>query len=138
MTACFDRRRVSLYAVENKDLGAVKIGFSKSPRARLTSLDGASPSPLGPLRVRGGSRWDERAAHLIFRKNHIRGEWYAASAELMRVIRANFRVLEPRRPRDTQHPFRGGRLPTWIADHAKRTDDLQMQPSIELGDVTIT
>ena len=66
--------------------GPVKIGCTKMPKVRLSTLDTWSPFPLEiAVEVSGG--FDiERRFHNLFSHLHQRKEWFHAAPELTKAI----------------------------------------------------
>lgn len=54
----------------------IKIGVSRAPAERLSSLLTASPVDLKLLLVTLGGRSEERALHVRFASARVRGEWF--------------------------------------------------------------
>lgn len=67
---------VYLYAIECKELRAVKIGISENVQSRLTTLQIGNPAPLVLLWQIPGSEQLENYLHKLFRNARIRGEWF--------------------------------------------------------------
>jgi hypothetical protein len=76
-----------LYAIMNHDAGAVKIGFSANPEARLKTLQTGSPHPLELLGKWPGGESDEAAVHDALAPHRLEGEWFQDSPEVMHVVR---------------------------------------------------
>lgn len=72
------------------DMGAkrVKIGVAKDVRARLAQLQAANASELKFLGCLAGAQGLERELHGWLHADRTRGEWFAPSADLMRLIYA--------------------------------------------------
>lgn len=68
-------------------LGNVKIGKSRSPRRRLSSLRSASAQPLNLIGVIHGYSLVEEAVHAILKSAHVQGEWFR-DCELLRNFMA--------------------------------------------------
>jgi hypothetical protein len=65
---------------------AVKIGFSKKPRDRISDVRVGMAGQPEAILVVPGTRADERALHVelaVFRKS---GEWFVAAPEVMRLV----------------------------------------------------
>jgi hypothetical protein len=77
----------SLYVITAHASGAVKVGFSKSPSWRATTIQTGIPDTVSVSRVwrlgRENALRLEREFHRIMRQTnlHISGEWYAMDAE---------------------------------------------------------
>lgn len=71
------RSNGSVYCVLDVDNLIVKIGWSMAPAQRLASLQTAHGGRLVLLaQVRGRSQEQERVLHILFKKSHVRGEWF--------------------------------------------------------------
>jgi len=75
----------SVYFVADED-GYIKIGLAGSVSARLQSLQTASRQQLRLVATMPGGRADERALHLRFGADHVRGEWFKPSDDLLDFI----------------------------------------------------
>lgn len=76
-----------VYFVENFFDGAVKIGFSqKHPADRVPNLRTASHHRLGLMGYIRGTIKDEGRLHNKFKKDRIRGEWFAPSFRLVKFL----------------------------------------------------
>ena len=71
-----------VYYIQNEDSGAVKIGISKNPEARLKQLQTGCDGKLKLLGYRlAENRFsDEALEHKKHKDNHIHGEWFNACA----------------------------------------------------------
>ena len=63
-----------IYFISNKK--QVKIGFSNNPQERLCELQTANPLKLKLIGTLNGSYPTESELHKVFKKFHIRGEWF--------------------------------------------------------------
>lgn len=72
----------ALYFIQDVGSGAIKIGISSSPRARLSQLQASRPGTLRLLAAIPGDRTAERELHAEFAHLRIRGEWFRAAPEL--------------------------------------------------------
>lgn len=68
------------------DNGPVKIGRAKCSKARLNSLQTASPYKLKVLVVMNGGAIRERAFHLQFRSSKLQGEWFERTADVQAFL----------------------------------------------------
>lgn len=73
------------FAVRHADK-AIKIGFSKNPQERVKSFSAGS-GPCTLVAEKRGSISDETALHRHFKDSRIGGEWFAATPELLDLIR---------------------------------------------------
>lgn len=65
-----------VYFVEAKNLGLVKIGFSKDPSKRLKDLQTGSPDELEGLFTFPGTKQKEKELHRKLHRFRVRGEWF--------------------------------------------------------------
>lgn len=79
--------RFVYFAQCGKD-GPIKIGVSGHPLARVADIQGGNPETVTLLATIVGSALDERRIHRQFESTRIRGEWFAASPELIAFIAA--------------------------------------------------
>lgn len=73
-----------VYFIQDTGSGAIKIGVSRNPAARLADLQTAHHSELRLLGVMDGMEQQERQLHQQF--SCIRGEWFVPSQELLAFI----------------------------------------------------
>lgn len=71
--------------------GPIKIGFSKSFKQRIASIEASTFEPIRILAVVNGGINRERALHRRFRADRIKSEWFRPSTALMAYIE----TLEP-------------------------------------------
>lgn len=76
-----------VYFLRCGDRGPIKIGFAADPEARCASHQVSNPHPLVLLGAYPGTMADERALHLHFRADRVRGEWFRSSRGLQREIK---------------------------------------------------
>lgn len=89
---CLDRFKInpelstsgSVYLVHAKKAEAVKIGFSESPRARISDIQTACPEILDVLAVIPGGALAERKLHVRYDYLRLHGEWFRAAPELLK------------------------------------------------------
>jgi hypothetical protein len=77
----------------------IKIGFTRSIRQRLKSLQAASPVPLKVICVVKGGKLREAAFHETFAHLRVHGEWFRSTRELREYIE----VLKTRRSETVDH-----------------------------------
>ena len=88
------RRRIvaprcsGIYFIESRSEQVIKIGFATNIHERVRDHQTSNPSPLLFLGFVPGDRREERALHLRFAADRVRGEWFAPSHELRSFIRA--------------------------------------------------
>lgn len=75
-----------VYFIGNSN-GQVKIGYSKDPPSRISTLQTASPHPLKLLAVRPGGLDVETGLHRKFADCRLEGEWFQLTRELQIEIR---------------------------------------------------
>jgi hypothetical protein len=79
-----------IYFIRAGEAGAIKIGYTKSDaNRRLYELQTSHPEPLRILGIMGGDCEAERSLHRRFAKDHLRGEWFNPSPELLNFIESN-------------------------------------------------
>ena len=78
---------MSVYFIQARNGGPVKIGYSGNPKKRLYDLSVASFEPLRLVAVVPGDRRDEREVHEQLDHLRIRGEWFRPSEEMREVVR---------------------------------------------------
>ena len=74
-----------VYFIQSAD-GPIKIGSASDVNARLGSLQTGSPEKLTLLGAIEGGEARERELHQQFAATRLRGEWFAPSAALLRLI----------------------------------------------------
>jgi hypothetical protein len=83
---------VFVYFIQRGEDGPVKIGFSKNPRGRLSSLQCGIPERLTLLGVIPGGKEREQELHREFGKARINGEWFYPIAPLVDFIKTKARM----------------------------------------------
>lgn len=76
----------SVYFIQARTLGLIKIGYSSDVKKRIETLQTGCPDEIDLLRTIPGSVELERAIHGRFAASRVRGEWFTPSAELMQFI----------------------------------------------------
>lgn len=76
-----------LYMIQCKTTGAVKVGRSNDPSARLAQLQTGCPTELHIWWQIQGGAFLERLFHELFADEKIRGEWYPKDSTAERTIR---------------------------------------------------
>ena len=71
-----------VYFIAARELGMVKIGFSRDPVARLKQMQTGNSALLTIETVINGNMREERAIHRLFLRHRIRGEWFALVSEI--------------------------------------------------------
>src|SRR5262245_24163164 len=77
-----------IYFIHNVRSAAVKVGCSDDPKSRLAQLQTGCPDLLELLGCIPGDERTETALHRVFRRYHLRGEWFRADAALLILIRS--------------------------------------------------
>lgn len=73
--------------------GFYKIGWTMSPRIRLSAIQVGSPLPVTLVGVIEGSIMNEAEWHEAFSDKRVRGEWFALTDEdVSRVLHDSFGV----------------------------------------------
>jgi hypothetical protein len=73
-----------VYAIESGD--AVKIGWARDPRKRLSELNVGSPTEHKLLGFIEGTQARERELHSEFRHHRIRGEWFRKAGPVLEFV----------------------------------------------------
>lgn len=80
------RQAISWVYFASDKTGLVKIGFSTSPRGRLSALRGANPRITGFVRMIDGGAPTERWLHKRFAAQRVAGEWFKFHPDMLTVI----------------------------------------------------
>lgn len=80
---------MSVYFVTCREAGAVKIGFSVEPRARLPEIQWGCPLPLTLEAIVLGDHQEEKRFHRWFADERITGEWFRLTEMLELIIKSN-------------------------------------------------
>lgn len=81
-----------IYFIQASSTPYVKIGFTKDVEKRRRNLQSENPHELKILGVCDGDRSVERHYHSVFKKLHIRGEWFQIGPELQKFLENRFGV----------------------------------------------
>lgn len=73
---------MSVYFITAREVGRVKIGFSRNPQSRLVAVQTHSPVELKLERVADGCEAEERTLHERFGTHRVRGEWFTLAPEI--------------------------------------------------------
>lgn len=77
----------NLYYFRCLDCGLIKIGFSRDYRLRRVELERRSGHKrLEVLGVEAGDQWCEAQTHALLCRDHVGGEWYRPSDDVMAHI----------------------------------------------------
>lgn len=102
-----------VYALQEGLDGPIKIGRGRgNPLRRLDSCQTGNPQTLVlrgwlPRLSASEAEHQERTAHRKFARQHVRGEWFSPSPEVLAWVRGLERA--PRRKRRPRRPFLGVR-----------------------------
>lgn len=76
-----------VYFIQEGEDGPIKIGWAKDPRRRLASMQSGNPRRLHLLgAIKTKRRLLERELHDRFIEDHLTGEWFSPSSELLALI----------------------------------------------------
>ena len=79
--------------VKHPITGHIKIGFTTSPKERISQLQVNCPERLIIIHIGKGTHKQEAELHRKFKKQNISGEWFEDTEELrqevMKVINEN-------------------------------------------------
>ena len=81
-----------VYFIQRGGDGPVKIGFSKNPKGRLSSLQTGIPERLHLLGIVDGGKAEEQRLHRYFAAYGIQGEWFKPAPDLMAYIQTHARA----------------------------------------------
>ena len=76
----------SVYFILSESTGLIKIGFSKSPLARLRLFQAGSGDRITLLASEPGAGLREGVLHRRFKKSRAHGEWFRPSKDLIAYI----------------------------------------------------
>jgi hypothetical protein len=79
-------KQTRVYFIQEGERGPIKIGLAMEPLKRLATLQTGHPRPLRLLRAVAGTARHERDVHMMFFKEHLRGEWFKPSKRLISYI----------------------------------------------------
>ena len=83
MDHAFDTSDSVVYCIASEEIGAIKIGISSAPGARLKALQTASFATLSITCLLRGGKSLEGKLHKFFRRHcENRGEWFKRNAVL--------------------------------------------------------
>ena len=77
-----------VYFVQAEEGGLIKIGITKNPHMRLSTMQTNCPVLLQTLRVIPAHTPVEKTLHRLFRNQRVRGEWFRPESSLVELIRA--------------------------------------------------
>lgn len=101
-----------VYFLHAASAGAVKIGYTSHPRARLSSIRGSSAETLDLLlALPCSSMKAESVLHKSFASDRMRGEWFLYTTRLRHFVRAASRLFSrPWWVAPVPRKVRGGRM----------------------------
>lgn len=74
---------MTIYLVQAGDNGLIKIGYALNPELRLAKLQSDCPFPARIIALIPGDRSNEEQLHRRFRRDRIRGEWFAPTEAIL-------------------------------------------------------
>lgn len=77
-----------IYFLQKGEDGPIKIGRSRNPERRCTNLQVYNPDPLHLIKAAPATAELEQELHKKFCANHVRGEWFTPTPELLSYIAA--------------------------------------------------
>lgn len=75
-----------VYFIEARESGAIKIGSTSNPTARLSALQTGSPVRLRLIGYTEGGEPEERRLHRLFEDSRSHGEWFKPTIDLLDYI----------------------------------------------------
>lgn len=75
-----------VYFILDRDLGVVKVGYSKDPDKRLLSLQTGNSSELELVHRISGTKRDEAVYHAEFAHLRLHGEWFRCEENLAELL----------------------------------------------------
>lgn len=79
---------MAIYFIQAGDGGAIKIGFSADPEKRLVKVQSDNAADCRLLGILPGGEAEEMALHARLAAARIRGEWFAATPEVLAEVPA--------------------------------------------------
>lgn len=79
-------RQRYVYALQAVNGGAIKIGCSQNPTARLSQLQGSTPTTLQLLATMAGDYTTEKGFHDRLAAHRVKGEWFNPTPEVLAVV----------------------------------------------------
>lgn len=88
-----------VYFLQAGDGGPIKIGFTKGePKARIKSLQTASPLKLILIGVANGSSVEEKLLHYHLRSYRVAGEWFRPTSQVTEAMILAMNGEFPKKP----------------------------------------
>jgi DNA-binding XRE family transcriptional regulator len=72
-----------VYLIRAGEHGPVKIGFSEDVEFRMVKMQADNHERLVLLRIFEGGSLDEASLHVRFADNHLHGEWFSFTAQML-------------------------------------------------------
>lgn len=125
-----------VYFIAAPEAEAIKVGITRQLDRRFSTLQMACPFSLVLLGVVPGNGVHERRIQLLFRREHMRGEWFRDGGQLRSFIDAVLKLPEAKR---TEYVEREPSIPHDIArpeeeEEARRyVDNLLVELAAEIG-----
>jgi hypothetical protein len=82
----FGKHLSRVYFIGRGEDGPIKVGVAHDPAMRMINLQIGSPEELYLLASMRGDRDVERMLHAVFSMDHIRGEWFRRSPQIVEFI----------------------------------------------------
>lgn len=77
---------MAVYFIKAGENPTVKIGIAKNIWTRLSGIQTHNHEPVTLLALIDGGKEIEKELHRLFKKDHIRGEWFRLSPEVLRYV----------------------------------------------------
>ena len=85
-----DKRRTFIYLMKDEINDSFKIGMSKNPKTRESTLQSEKPY-IKMINYWEGEVGDEKSLHKKFKNQRIRGEWFILSEKDLLFVESYFR-----------------------------------------------
>jgi hypothetical protein len=92
-----------IYFILDTVVRAIKIGYSKKPKNRLSGLQTANPNRLDLLGIIPGTEREETQLHLRFADYRLQGEWFKGDD----ILEAVLELIAANRPAKTVRTVQG-------------------------------
>ena len=110
-----------IYVAKAND--AVKIGYSRNPLIRISSLQTSSPYEIDVLLVIDGSIFDEHSLHKRFSHLRMAGEWFKFNGEIRDFIAEHWHTNKKYECGFEEHAFEGNSQLKFIRNMEKKTGE---------------
>lgn len=104
-----------IYFITAREIGRVKIGYSKEPHKRFSKVQSDSPLALKLERICAGDRAEEAGFHARFAGLRTSGEWFDLSPEIEAQMSTLPKAIAPCM---TPRIALTGPLGRWIAENS--------------------